>query len=100
MSGAVVAAADAKAVLAAAPRSAAAAIPGVPGVAAAAAAVSAVGWSVAGVLVGRGADVAAAAAEPQARPAASARGRCFAGDSALTSPARPQVFSCPVGNLR
>lgn len=98
MSGAVAAAADARAVLAAAPRSAAAAVPGVPGVAAAAAAVSAVGLSVAGVLVGRGAD--AAAAEPQARPAASARGRCFAEDSALTSLARPQVFSCPVGNLR
>lgn len=97
MSGA---AADARAVLAAAPPSAAAAVPGVPGVAAAAAAVavSAVGLSVAGVLVGRGAD--AAAAEPQARPAASARGRCFAEDSALTSLARPQVFSCPVGNLR
>lgn len=96
-SGVVVAAADAL-------RSAAAAAAAVPCVAAAAAelavAVSAVGWSEAGVLVVRGVAASAAAAEPRAPPAASARGRCFAEGSALMSLVRRQAFSCPAGNLR
>lgn len=107
VSGVVVAAADARTVSAAALRSAAAAaVPCVAAPAAAAAAaelavaVSAVGSSEAGVLVVRGVAASAAAAEPQALPAASARGRCFAEGSALMSLARRQAFSCPVGNLR
>lgn len=105
VSGVVVAAADARTVSAVALRSAAAAA-AVPCVAAAAVAaelavaVSAVGSSEAGVLVVRGVAASAAAAEPQALPAASARGRCFAEGSVLMSLVRRQAFSCPVGILR
>ena len=93
---------DARAVSAAALPSAAAAVPWVVAAAAAAlaVAVSAVGSSDAGVLVVRGVYVPAAAAEPRALPAASAKGGCFAEGSALMSLVRRQVFSCPVGNLR
>lgn len=92
---------DARAVSAAVLRfAAAAAAPCVAAAAELAVAVSAVGLSEAGVLVVRGVDASAAAAEPQAPPAASAKGRCFAEGSALMSLVRRQVFSCPVGNLR